>query len=452
MPEEPDEKVLIFTGPSLDEESIREVLPKAIILPPAKQGDVISNLMEYEPTHVLLIEGTFHQSLSVWHKEICWALQIPGIKAICGAASMGALRAADLADFGMIGSGKIFNWYYEGVTYDESEVAAVYSETHKGFVSYTIPLVNVRGALLKAIELQVFKQEEVEEIFAHARAIHWQERTERALSAIVSGPALIDVLRAHDQKKIDALELLYKFRELKPVEGFTRLTEEALSLLFSAQFERDRAVFIGSRQVKLQDLEAFVMLHDQEFEEHTAAADNRTLALLLADIYRVTTSTNEINEEWQRFNVRMNLRSLQEHDEWLRANHMNAKELVRVMGEEVRLRKMRRALMTRSGPRRRTQRLLDYLKMTQRYRYWANAAARHEEQLATVGGEETLYFGQTDVSLLLTEHAKKAGLTITLGLEDYCREMGFGTIRELMCALARDKLADSTNDSGAGIR
>jgi hypothetical protein len=442
MPEQPDEKVLIFAGPSLDEESIREVLPQAIILPPAKQGDVISSLMEYEPSHVLLLEGTFHQSLSVWHKELAWALQIPGVKGVYGAASMGALRAADLADFGMIGSGRIFNWYYEGVIFDESEVAAVYQpgRNELSFTSYTIPLVNVRGALLKALETEVIKQEEAQEIFTHAAAIHWTERTERSLA---EHPTLLEILLTHNQKKIDALELLYTFRDLKPVEGFTPFTEEALSLLFSAQFERDRTVFVGARAVRLQDLEAFVMLHDQEYEEHLAAADDRVLALLLADIYRISVTVAEIDDEWRRFSVRMGLRSLAEHDQWMRENHVNGKELMRLIADEVRLRKLRKALMTRSGPRRRTQRLLDYLKLTQRYRYWSNAAARHEEQISSVGGEETLYFGQTDVSLLLSEHAKKAGLTITLSLEDYVREMGFGTVRELMVALARDKLADA---------
>lgn len=435
------EKVLIFTGPSLDHDSIREVLPNAIIRPPARQGDIISDMMEFEPTHVILLEGTFHQSLSVWHKELAWALQIPGVRGVYGASSMGALRAADLADFGMIGSGRIFNWYYEGVVTDESEVAAVYQEgPNQRFASYTVPLVNVRGALLKGLELEVLEEEAAAEIFAKARSIHWTERTKRALEAL-GGPVLIAMLEAHDQKAIDALELLYKFRELKPVEGFTKFTEDALSLLFSAQFERDRAVFVGSRRVKLQDLEAFVTLHDQEYEEHIAAADNRMLALFLADIYRIGYSTEELDAEWQHFNVKMGLRSLAEHDRWLRENHMNGKELVRLMAEEVRLRKLRRALMTRSGPRRRTQRLLDYLKISRRYAYWANAAARHEELISARGGEETLYFGQTDVSLLLSQHAKRAGLTVTLSLEDYVREMGFGTIRELMVALSRDNLA-----------
>jgi hypothetical protein len=441
MPEQPTEKVLIFTGPSLDHETIREVLPEAIILPPARQGDVISNLMEYEPSHVLLLEGLFHSSLSVWHKELAWSMLIPGVKGVYGAASMGALRAADLADYGMIGSGKIFHWFYEGVTFDESEVSALYVEGPGGsFKSYTVPMVNVRGALLKGLEENLLSAEEAQEIFTHAAAIHWTERTERTLAEY---PILLEILKGHNQKAIDALELLYTFRDLKPVEGYTPITEEALSLLFSAQFERDRTVFVGARAVKLQDLEAFVMLHDQEYEEHLAAADDRVLALLLADIYRISVTVAEIDDEWRRFSVRMGMRSLAEHDQWMRENHVNGKELARLIGDEVRLRKLRKALMTRSGPRRRTQRLLDYLKLTKRYRYWSNAAARHEEQISSVGGEETLYFGQTDVSLLLSEHAKKAGLTITLSLEDYVREMGFGTVRELMVALARDKLADA---------
>lgn len=366
---------------------------------------------------------------------------IPGVRGVYGAASMGALRAADLADYGMIGSGRIFNWFYEGVIFDESEVSALYVEGANGsFKSYTIPMVNVRGALLKGLEENLLSAEEAGEIFTHAAAIHWTERTERTLAEY---PILLEILRGHNQKAIDALELLYTFRDLKPVEGFTPFTEEALSLLFSAQFERDRAVFVGARPVKLQDLEAFVMLHDQEYEEHLAAADNRVLALLLADIYRISVTVAEIDDEWRRFSVRMGLRSLQEHDQWMRENHVNGKELARLIADEVRLRKLRKALMTRSGPRRRTQRLLDYLKLTQRYRYWSNAAARHEEQISAVGGEETLYFGQADVSILLSEHAKKAGLTITLSLEDYVREMGFGTVRELMVALARDKLADA---------
>jgi hypothetical protein len=437
-----EERVLVYTGPELDHDSIRERIPAAIIQPPVSQGDFISDLMHFEPSHVLLITGCFHQALSVWHKEIVWALQVPGVKGIYGAASMGALRAADLSPFGMIGAGRIFHWYNEGVITEESEVASTYAHARDGsLVATTIPLVNVRGALMKALETEVLEQEEAEEIFALASSIHWTERTERMLAEY---PILLEILRGHNQKAIDALELLCTFRELKQADNAIKPTEEALSWLFSAQFERDRAIWVGQQHIKLQDLDAFITLHDQEYEQHTEDADNRTLALLLADIYRIPVTNDEINQEWQRSNIRRNLRSLEEHDRWMREHHLNGKELVRILSEEVRLRKLRRALMVRSGPRRRTQRLLDYLKLSGQYVYWTNAAGRHEAQVAKKGGEEALTFGgQVDIANLLARHAQRAGLTISLSLEDYVREMGFGTVRELMVALARDRLGDA---------
>jgi hypothetical protein len=433
------ERVLVYAGPSLDHDSIREQVPEAIIKPPLKQGDFISDLMELQPSHVLIIDGTFHQSLSIWHKEVIWALQIPGVKAVYGASSMGALRAADIANFGMIGCGKIFEWYYEGVIHDESEVASTYAPLPDGSLfATTVPLVNVRGALLKGFENEVFDEETAEQIFAQAGAIHWTERTERSLGSL--NDVLLDVLKAHNQKAIDALELLCTFRDLKPIEGAIKPTEESLSLLFSAQFERDRSVTVGGRQVKLQDIDAFVSLHSQEFEELSEAADNRILGLLLADIYRIGFTAAELDAEWRRMNIKKGLRSLAEHDRFLRDNHMNARELYRLLGEEIRLRKLRRALMVRCGPRRRTQRLLDLLKLNGQYPYWCNAAARHEQLLESQGGEIGLEFAEEmNVSSLLLQHAKSSGQTISASLEDFIAENGFGTLRELAVALLRDK-------------
>ncbi len=55
---------------------------------------------------LLLIDGYFHQVPSVQHKEILYALH-QGL-AVFGCSSMGALRAAELADFGMVGIGRVF--------------------------------------------------------------------------------------------------------------------------------------------------------------------------------------------------------------------------------------------------------------------------------------------------------------------------------------------------------
>ena len=64
------------------------------------------------PRAVGIIDGYFQQVPSVWHKEILWAMA-QGVH-VFGSASMGALRAAELAPFGMRGVGLIFEAYRDG--------------------------------------------------------------------------------------------------------------------------------------------------------------------------------------------------------------------------------------------------------------------------------------------------------------------------------------------------
>ncbi len=59
-----------------------------------------------------LIDGAFAETRAVWHREILWALS-QGIH-VFGAASMGALRAVELAPFGMRGVGTVYRAYQTG--------------------------------------------------------------------------------------------------------------------------------------------------------------------------------------------------------------------------------------------------------------------------------------------------------------------------------------------------
>ena len=78
---------------------------------PARLGDVY-RACQRRPAALLIIDGLFDQQLAVWHKEILWALA-QGVR-VYGAASMGALRAAELAAFGMVGVGAIFQAFSQG--------------------------------------------------------------------------------------------------------------------------------------------------------------------------------------------------------------------------------------------------------------------------------------------------------------------------------------------------
>ena len=121
--------VHVFVGPTLDIRAARQLLPDATFLPPVSQGDVLRSATR-RPTAIGIIDGRFHDVPAVWHKEILWALS-RGIP-VYGSASMGALRAAELAPYGMRGVGKIFEAYHSGLLNDDDEVAVAHGDADTG--------------------------------------------------------------------------------------------------------------------------------------------------------------------------------------------------------------------------------------------------------------------------------------------------------------------------------
>ena len=113
--------IIIYTGLSLSFDDARKMLD-AEYLPPVKRGDIYDLLEKRDDVEIIgIIDGLFHQSPAVAHKEILEALK-RGITVV-GGSSMGALRACELYPFGMIGVGKIFEDYKNGVIESDDDVA-----------------------------------------------------------------------------------------------------------------------------------------------------------------------------------------------------------------------------------------------------------------------------------------------------------------------------------------
>lgn len=127
---------LVYLGPSLGLRRARQLLPDAEYRAPVKRGDLPA---AYEGT-VVIIDGEFHQSLSVSPKEVLRLLD-QGTRVV-GASSMGALRAAELWPMGMEGCGWVFEGYRSGRIIADDEVAITYSPEE--LTCLTVPLVNVR--------------------------------------------------------------------------------------------------------------------------------------------------------------------------------------------------------------------------------------------------------------------------------------------------------------------
>jgi hypothetical protein len=143
--------LVIFVGPTLHSAELPP-LPHARFLPPAAQGDLYrATIQEPAPRAILLIDGYFRACPAVRHKEILWALT-GGIH-VFGAASMGALRAAELAPFGMVGIGAVFEAFHKGLLEDDDEVAIEHGPAELGYPQVSEAMVDIR-ATLKAAEAE----------------------------------------------------------------------------------------------------------------------------------------------------------------------------------------------------------------------------------------------------------------------------------------------------------
>ncbi|RAS10491.1 TfuA-like protein [Ensifer adhaerens] len=194
---------VVFVGPTLPD--ARNAADKSVlILPPAVQGDVL-RAVEGGATAIGLIDGNFENVAPVWHKEILYALSL-GVQ-VFGAASMGALRAAECAPFGMVGIGEIYRQYAEGARVDDADVALIHGPAELGYLPLTLPLVNVDATLKRLSQTQALAPALIALMGATASA--------RVALPAGTDPARLTALLASeyvDQKGIDARHLLDALR------------------------------------------------------------------------------------------------------------------------------------------------------------------------------------------------------------------------------------------------
>lgn len=212
-------QIIVFLGPSLSLEKAKQILPDALYLPPVKCGDIL-DVLKYYPQKIVIIDGYFENVAAVWHKEILFALanQVE----VYGASSMGALRAAELADFGMKGVGKIFDDFHQGKLEDDDEVTVVHRPVQSDYASITDAMVNIRATLEKAVRENIISVDIAEKLTKISKNLFYKKRTlVKALeifetkyavfkSEIQSFQIWLEAKKENfvDQKEIDAIALL----------------------------------------------------------------------------------------------------------------------------------------------------------------------------------------------------------------------------------------------------
>jgi len=220
--------ICVFVGPTLPVTEATTVL-EATYLPPVRQGDVHRAVSLLGPRAIGIVDGYFQWSPAVWHKEILWAID-RGVH-VFGAASMGALRAAELAPFGMRGVGRIFEAYRDGVLAgsddepfeDDDEVAVVHGPAESGYVAGSEAMVNIRCTLAEAVRRGVIDDATRVRLLAIAKSAFFPERSyalalERGRAAGLPEVELAALERwlasgRVNQKRADAMAMLEAMRD-----------------------------------------------------------------------------------------------------------------------------------------------------------------------------------------------------------------------------------------------
>ena len=218
--------VHVFLGPSLPAEDAHKELD-ATFHPPVAQGDII-RLVREKPAVIGIIDGYFEGVPSVWHKEILFAMA-RGIHVV-GASSMGALRAAELYQFGMEGVGAVFEAFRDGRLEDDDEVAVIHGPPELGFPPLSEAMVNIRRTLSDALAHDIISEATCQRLEELAKMLPYKDRTFANMIDLAREYGLakleVDQFAAWlpngrvDQKREDALLLLRSLRQ-RMKTGFT---------------------------------------------------------------------------------------------------------------------------------------------------------------------------------------------------------------------------------------
>jgi hypothetical protein len=450
----------VFLGPTISVGEARDILPGAVFRPPAAQGDLLAAVDQDGAEIIGLIDGTFHQNLSVWHNEVCYLLS-RGIT-VFGASSMGALRAVETERYGTIGIGRIFRWYRDGIITGDDEVALLHGDEDTNFRQVSIPLVNIRASVARAVSKGRLDSAFADRLLDIARALYYPERlvpsiVQRCRESDFPAEQVRAAERALtvdyvDLKRADAREMLTAMRRVldgsaprpAPVPFvFTR------SSVFETLYNLDRRVRVDETQVALQEIGEHVALHCIEFKSIRRAALNRDVVVFLGLLLGIRVAEEEAEAERAEFLAERALHSPEDLGEWLRSNSLSESDLREYLAQEALCTRLRRWILTARSFDRGCHALLNELRIRGLFPEWAKAAAEEATIVAAYRGQpEYRDVDEDPPDRLAQRHAAYTGVRITGDARIWAEDAGFDGVAGLAEALRRSAIY---NDVSARI-
>jgi hypothetical protein len=432
--------LVVFLGPSLRHEEARELLPGVICLPPAAMGDIIGAVTRLKPRAIGLVDGTFLANMSVFHKEILYAMD-QGIWML-GASSMGALRAAECDNFGMIGVGEIYAALASGELQDDDEVALTHSDEEFGFKSLSDALVTIRATIAAAHATGLLTQAEADSLVALQKARWFPDRR---LSDIASDAAAlgIDAQRCNnlkeftrtsvvDPKRADAIALLKRMSQL-PSEPIPedQWPHTEISGAFRAMLARDVVVESPAGfPVTFDRIRKHAALHDTEYEEDM----RRTRQELALSMIAVWIGGMPTDDEIAHARIRIARRAgveLAALESWAQELDVDTRSLKLMLHNEALVSRMETSWLGRTRMGEITGIFLNQVRIAGRYPDMKAAAA-----LLEAAAKDVTLSPEPTSNHLIVSTAALGTWEIPGDFNEYIDQSDFGSVPEMLEAMS----------------
>ncbi|KFA94088.1 TfuA-like protein [Archangium violaceum] len=437
--------IYIFTGPSLSPEEGRAEFD-AVFLPPAAQGDVYRASLD-QPRAIGIIDGYFERIPSVWHKEILWAIS-QGIH-VFGSASMGALRAAELAAFGMEGVGTIYEAFASGALQDDDEVAVLHGAAEDGYRTVSEAMVNIRATLEAAVKAGVLGPETHTRLERLAKELFYPERSWPVVLARGAEQKLpageLEALRSWlprgrvNQKRVDALAMLRVMRER--LSGSREPKRVRYSFEYTDAWDQVRRrtgqlrTSAGTNEAVPTEALVEELRVGGTHERARQGALLRVLALEEARRQGLAVSSETLQGTVDAFRRERELFDPADTERWMATQGLGLEDFTRLMRDEAQVRRM--ALLFEPEV---TRSLPDHLRTTGEYARLIPRAWEKQRLLAANGLEAPSLAdaGLTAEALWQWYFGERLGRPMPDEVDAFARSSGFADAEELRRAVLRE--------------
>jgi hypothetical protein len=440
-------KAVVFAGPTISRaDAVAEL--DCTYLAPARQGDVFRAVRDFRPLVIGLIDGVFLDLPAVWHRELLWALA-QGVH-VFGAASMGALRAAELRPFGMRGVGRIYSAYETGLWpgfdepfEDDDEVAVVHAPVEAGGRALSDAMVDLRDTVAAAETAGVIDRATRNILVAMMKALHFADRSLSRLSKtsaqVMQEPVLSTFrawlrINAVHRKRLDALELL------RTMAAFLHKDPKP----FQPTFHMERALVWERFVCQVDEPSGMdkLILHELRLEPRLLR-DIKHAALGLLSALRganVEPEDMPVQAAWNRFREDRALWLRSDLDRWLADSDMNPAALDRLMRQEAIL-----DAIGSQGHQGLTRAMLDHLRLSGQYQRLANRVRAKARILGDSSVARAVPEGPDLAAALAWYFEQRLGQPIPHKVEIYARMAGWSDYEDLVSAIWQDYLFETFN-------